>query len=160
MIIITGKKGIGKSTMLSEINKGIDALSIYTFFKNDDLFIKILNKSLKIAKRYYKYKCLIPIKSNMDLAANIIGNISVLNYEYLFFDEIGFIEECSLKFKKTIFYLMNKENASVFVLKKDNSPFIKKIERNFRQDIIYVSEKNRDFISSELKKLFKDPHSL
>ncbi|MDK2950916.1 MAG: nucleoside-triphosphatase [Kosmotogales bacterium] len=160
MIIITGEKGIGKSTILSGINKGIDALSIYTFFKNDDLFIKILNKSLKIAKRYYKYKCLVPIKVNMDSTANIIENISVLNYKYIFFDEIGFIEECSLKFKKTIFYLMNKKNDSVFVLKMDDSPFIKKIERNFRQDIIHISEKNRNFIFSELKKLFKDPHSL
>ncbi len=155
MIILTGKKGIGKTTIASCLLEriSIDTLSIYTFFRNENLILRIINKDLIIAKRTILFKCLIPYKKNIDLSAEIIKSLPIIQRRFILFDEIGFIEECSIKFKEVIFYLMKKAKRSIFIVKSDNSPFIKRITKEFHYSIYKINEENRSFIFHKLKKL-------
>ena len=155
MIILTGKKGIGKTTIASCLLEriSIDTLSIYTFFRNENLILRIINKDLIIAKRVIKYKCLIPTKKNIELSADIIKFLPIYQKKIVLFDEIGFIEECSIKFKEAVFYLMKNAKRSIFIVKNDNSPFIKRIMKEFHYSIYKINEENRSFIAHKLIKI-------
>ena len=155
MIILTGKKGIGKTTIVNSLKKwvSIDTLSIYTYFKDENLILRIINKDLIIAKREILYKCLIPNKKNIDLSADIIKYLSFNQRKFVIFDEIGFVEECSMKFKEAVFNLIKKTKSSIFIVRKDNSPFIKKIMNEFTSSVYLINEENRSFIIQKLKKL-------
>jgi len=150
-LLITGRKKIGKSTILSEILKNEEFIGgIITYTVRDEkippqfVVLKDINDSSvngNIAVRNEMCNGLISQTNTF----NILG-VSILN-KYLHstkniivIDEIGFLENDAILYQNEILKCF-KEKSVIAVIRKENTPFISKLlERKdvFLFDIDYI----------------------
>jgi nucleoside-triphosphatase THEP1 len=125
-ILITGHKGAGKSTLCWQVLKylyiqGIKAAGVITL-QNDKKWFYVISSKLKIPFEARENENYIPIgqfrvhKENLEKTiSNILSNI---NCEFLFIDEIGFLELQGEGYYPILDAAISREKNNIFVVKK------------------------------------------
>lgn len=135
-LLITGSKGIGKSTLLKELLKDYDSYGgiITNLVMNENSLPKsvvlkdILDNNINatIGKRFQnKMKPI--IKGFEDTGADILNKYRNSNKDIIIIDEIGFLEIDAEKYQEEIF-LCFKRKKVIAVLRKEDNPLIDKIK--------------------------------
>lgn len=163
-VFVTGKKGIGKSTLLKKILEDI-ASSLGGFMQEKILNEKIsffnvislydLNDNYIIGSYDIKKNCVYPLIENFNIISKNVLNKSLYHRELIILDELGFLEEGSELFKETIYKILDSNKPVLGVLKECNTDFINKIQNRKDVCVIKIDELNRDSIKPEIIKLLK-----
>lgn len=143
-LLITGSKGIGKSTLLKELLKGHDNYGGITtnLVINEDSLHKIvvlqdiLNNNINANIGERAHNKMEPIlKGFEDTGARILHKYRNSNKDLIVIDEIGFLEINTKRYQEEIF-LCFKEKKVIAVLRKEDNPLINKIKET--KDIFIV----------------------
>lgn len=135
-LLITGSKGIGKSTLLKELLIDCDNYGGITthLIMNEDLLPKtvvlkdILNRDIKaiIGKRYIHNMEPVIIGFE-DIGSSILYKYRNSDKELIVIDEIGFLEINAKRYQEEIFLCFKEKNV-IAVLRKQDNPLINKIK--------------------------------
>lgn len=168
-IFITGKKGVGKSTLLKKIIEEIDC-SIGGFVEEKLLgkelyFFNVislydLNDIYIIGSYDVKKKSLHPLIENFNIISENILLKSLYHRELIVLDELGFLEEGSELFKETIYKILDSNKPVLGVLKECNTDFINKIKSRNDVHIIKIDEDNRNLMKDEILELLQSNRKL
>lgn len=155
-ILFTGKRNIGKSTLVNEIllenpigYGGFRTLPYYIKGEEAGYYMEcycdeiISNPpiSFKIGE-----KKPVSIKEAFDLIGVDILEKSLVDNKrkIILLDEIGVLEECSPKFKDKIIEVLMSDKPCLGVIKKKDSEFLNDI-RSLKNTLIIDLEKTQDF---------------
>ncbi len=163
-IFITGKKGIGKSTLLEKVIEDVDC-SIGGFiqekiFGEELSFFNVvslydLNDNYIIGSYDLKKRSLSPLIENFNIISKNILLKSLYYRDLIVLDELGFMEEDSELFKETIYNILDSDKPVLGVLKECDTSFISKIKNRKDVYIIKIDENNRDSAKYEIFKMLK-----
>lgn len=167
IVVLRGKPGVGKTTLVSKIIKGIKAVGFYTKEIRDSQgrrigFDIVLHngKIFKLARKAEgvpkigKYRVFV---EELEKALDMIGDVEG---EILYVDEIGKMESLSLKFQKWLFESAEKASFLLATAPHVEIPLFKKFMDKFNPTVYNVTERNRnelvdilrDLLFRELKK--------
>lgn len=132
--IITGKRGVGKTTSLNSILGKISSAEyepkgFRTFFDERNRLI-LEWKNLKASPIVMAVKTSAhSLKVNLDMLEFIGERLKKENFkEDLFYaDEIGFLESLSKNMQEGIMHSLNTSRTALIILKAGNYPFLKGI---------------------------------
>ena len=125
-ILITGNKGTGKSTLCWQVLKylyirGIKAAGVITL-QNDKKWFYIISLKEKIPFEARENENFVPIgqfRVNKENLGKTLSNIkSNLDCEFLFIDEIGFLELQGEGYHPILDAAISREKNNIFVVKK------------------------------------------
>lgn len=164
-IFLTGKKRIGKSTLIQHI---LDRLNLPVGGYITERIIED-NKRSYIIKSLYDHSESYPIANidDTDCSREIfldsfdIGIVSILekslkNRDIIILDELGFFENDSEKFKHKIYELLDSDKIILGVIKDYDCKFLNDIRKRDDILLIEVTEENRKEILDELIKIIDD----
>lgn len=158
-LFLTGKKGIGKSTILKKVLNQID-LSIGGYVTErtyDGYYRKYIARSLSNPKEEY-----LIVKSDSRNDSKVFfpeafekGLVSILDEslkskDIIVLDELGSSEEEIDVFTSKIFELLDSKKIVFGVLKDVDCEFLNRIKNRSDVTIIRVTEENRDSILDEI----------
>lgn len=156
-VLFTGKRNIGKSTLINEIllenpieYGGFRTLPYYIRGEETGYYMEcycnevICNPPISFKVGEEKP---VAIKEAFDSIGVDLLEISLIdnNRKIILLDEIGVLEECSLKFKDQIIKVLKSDKPCLGVIKKKDSEFLNYI-RNLKNTLIIDLEKTQDFI--------------
>lgn len=161
-IVITGKPGCGKTSLIIEITKelNLNAGGLYT----SEIRENNIRKGFKIITLHGKKGILahIDIKSPYRVSkykVNLkdleeIGVKSILEgleqNKTIIIDELGKMEMFSAKFKKAVLAALDSKNKVLGTIKLTPDPFTNKIKKRKDTKIFYLTKKNREDIKKEI----------
>jgi len=161
-VFITGKKGIGKSTLLNKIINIVGcALGGFVQgkeFTDEKISYKII--SLYNPKQNYTIGIYDKKKAYLNTDINIFNVVSeeilqrCLNSgDLIILDELGFMEENSEVFKNSIFKILDSNKPVLGVLKECNTDFVRNIKMRKDVQVIRIDEINRNLMEKEIIKI-------
>ena len=147
-LLITGSKGIGKTTLLKEILKGYDNFGgIITYVRRDiegfpeTVILKDIldsNKSAIIGKRINNV--MTPIVEGFEgQGLEILKKYNSSTKDTIVIDEIGFLELDAINYQTEILRTF-KNKDTIVVLRKGNNYFINKIVRHDNTFLVDLDE--------------------
>ena len=164
-LFLTGKIGVGKSTILKNALKKID-LSVGGYVTErifESYYRKYIVKSLYDNKEKYT---IIKVdsrdnskKSFMEAFENGVVSILDKSLKYrdvIVLDELGPAENDIDIFTSKVFEILDSKKIVFGVLKDDNCKFINDIKDRDDVIVITVTEENRDFILEEVVEILKN----
>lgn len=171
-ILITGRPGTGKTTLLNKIKNSLESKGYITggvycpeIRENRKRvgfsIIDIMNKNKGILShtkcngpKIGKYK--VNLKDLNEIGVFAIVD-SIEKADYIFIDEIAPMELHSEKFIDAVETAFNNEKPVLAVIhRKSNHPFIKKIKDRDDVSIFEISPENRDLIYSQVLDILKN----
>lgn len=147
-LLITGSKGIGKSTLLIEILKDHDNYGGITtaLVMNEDSLPKtvvlkdILNRDINATIGKRSHNKMEPIlKGFEDTGVSILHKYRNSSKDLIVIDEIGFLEINAERYQEEMF-LCFKEKRVIAVLRKEDNPLINKIKETKDAFIVDLDE--------------------
>ncbi|HOO31870.1 MAG TPA: nucleoside-triphosphatase [Thermotogota bacterium] len=134
IFVLTGKRGVGKTTslnsILSEILKtGIPVKGFRTYFNPEQHLIlewKNINETSVELGRKTSDHSLKPILESLDRVGDVLKK-EIFSGQIFYADEIGFLESLSKNMQEGILNAINMSVLSLITLKSENYPFLKKI---------------------------------
>lgn len=164
-LFLTGKIGVGKSTLLKKILEEID-LSIggYITEKRIEEHIKTFTiRSLynyiekypiaKVDRRTFSKEIFI---DNFKYGITSTLDKSLKNRDLIVMDELGFMEQDIDPFTSKVFELLDSNKIILGVLKDYDCHFLNSIRARDDVLVIEITEKNRNYIYQEIIDMLKD----
>jgi nucleoside-triphosphatase len=166
-ILISGRPGSGKTTLIKEILKELKlkAVGFYTQEIRENgkrIGFKIINlagkegilahKDIKSPYSVSKYKVKIEDLEKIGVKAILEG---LKGKNLIVIDEIGKMELFSEKFKKAVLKALNSKNKVLATIKLTSDPFSNKIKKRKDSQIFYLKKENFPEIKKEIKELIK-----
>lgn len=161
-ILISGKPGCGKTSLIKEILKelDLDAKGFYTSeirengervgFSISSLDGKkgiLAHKNFKSGPRVGKYKVNLKYLEEIGVRSVLAG---LKENKIIIIDEIGKQEMCSMKFRKAVISALNSKNKILGTIKLTKDPFTDKIKKKKDTKIFYLERENREKIKKEI----------
>lgn len=161
-LFLTGKKGIGKTTLLKKVLDKLDvSIGGYTTQRLfEGYYRKYVAKSLYDNKEYP----IIRVDSRDDskvwfhevFEENLVPLLDKsLERDLIVLDELGCSENNIIKFTSKVFELLDSSKIVFGVLKEDNCEFINNIKKRKDVTLITVTEENRDYLLDEILSILK-----
>lgn len=161
-LFLTGKKGVGKTTLLK---KSLDKLDVpiggYTTQRVfEGYYRKYIAKSLYDNEEYQ----IIRVDSRDDskvwfpdvFEKNLVPLLDKsLERDLIVLDELGCSENGIIRFTSKIFELLDSPKIVFGVLKEDNCAFLNRIKERRDVTIITVTKDNRDYLMDEILSILK-----
>ncbi len=164
-IFLTGKKHIGKSTLIQNV---LDGLNVSIGGYVTERIIKG-NKKSYIVRSLYDNKesyCI----ANIDIVncsreifmdSFDVGIVSILeksfkNSDIIVLDELGFFENDSQKFKYKIYELLDSDRIVFGVIKDHDCEFLNNIRKRNDILLIKITKENREEILNKLIKIINN----
>lgn len=161
-LFLTGKKGIGKTTLQKKVLDKLDvSIGGYTTQRLfEGYYRKYVAKSLYDNKEYP----IIRVDSRDDskvwfhevFEENLVPLLDKsLERDLIVLDELGCSENNIIKFTSKVFELLDSSKIVFGVLKEDNCEFINNIKKRKDVTLITVTEENRDYLLDEILSILK-----
>jgi nucleoside-triphosphatase len=161
-LFLTGKKGIGKTTLLKKVLDKLDvSIGGYTTQRLfEGYYRKYVAKSLYDNKEYP----IIRVDSRDDskvwfhevFEENLVPLLDKsLERDLIVLDELGCSENNIIKFTSKVFEILDSSKIVFGVLKEDNCEFINNIKKRKDVTLITVTEENRDYLLDEILSILK-----
>lgn len=160
-IFLTGRTGIGKSTImknvLDRIKGSIGGFIVFPSYEGNKPNYEIVSL---YDGEYGNYIGTIKNKDNraqysFDLKGKNILEESLKYRDILYLDEIGIIENSCYEFQKEVHKVLDSKKTILGVIKKERSPFIDSITKREDIIIIEVTEENRDSLEEVIIEILK-----
>lgn len=176
--LLTGNSKVGKTTIidkyldfLSEHRISFGGIRTFTVTENGCNNVYIIPASFRYKVNRYSDMdildyCNYPLtnlnligdKNKIDFDANVFDTVGydflindITNKETIIIDEIGFIENESIRYKKLVLDILENDTRKIIgTIRKENNKFIKEIKKLDNVEIIEVTKDNRDMISDRL----------
>ena len=158
-LFLTGKVGVGKSTILKNALKEFD-ISVGGYITKrifDGYYRKYTVKSLYDNKEEYT---IVRVDSRDNSKEGFMssfenGVVSILDKSFkhrdlIVLDELGCAENDMSIFTSKVFQLLNSNKIVFGILKDNNCKFLEDIKNRDDVIIIRITEENRDYISEEV----------
>lgn len=161
-ILLTGLPGVGKTTIirrLSEELKNLHPVGFYTLEIREEGVRKgfelisldgkkalLSHEKIKSSYRVGKYR--VDLKGFEDFISSI--EFFAPDIEVIIIDEIGKMECFSIKFMDIIKRFLDSEKTVIATIAFKGSGFIEEIKRRDDIRLFEVTEKNRDYLVSEI----------
>jgi len=161
-LFLTGKKGIGKTTLQKKVLDKLDvSIGGYTTQRLfEGYYRKYVAKSLYDNKEYP----IIRVDSRDDskvwfhevFEENLVPLLDKsLERDLIVLDELGCSENNIIKFTSKVFEILDSSKIVFGVLKEDNCEFINNIKKRKDVTLITVTEENRDYLLDEILSILK-----
>lgn len=176
--LLTGDFQVGKSTIidkyldfLTEHRISFGGIRTFTITENGCNNVYIIPASFRYKVNRYTDMDILDYSSYPLTNLNLIGDKNKNNFdvnvfdtvgvdflinditdkETIIIDEIGFIENESIRYKKLLFDIFENDTRKIVgVIRKDNNKFMKEIKKMDNVEILEVTKDNRDMISDKL----------
>lgn len=163
IVVLRGKPGVGKTTLVSKVMKEFEAVGFYTkevrnsqgrrvgfdiVLHNGRTFV--LARKSEGKPRVGKYRV---FAEELEKALEMLGNVEG---KILFVDEIGKMESLSLKFQRWLFESAEKATFLLATGPYIDIPLLRKFMIEFNPVIYNVSERNRNELVEILKNLIRE----
>lgn len=164
-LFLTGKVGVGKSTLLMNVIEKID-LSIggYITEKEFEGHTKIF-----IIRSLYNYIEKYPIakvdkknsrkkiyRDNFRYSITSTLDKSLKNRDLIIMDELGFMEENIEPFTSKVFEILDSDKMVLGVLKDYDCQFLNRIKARDDVFVLEVTEDNRDYLCQDIMDILKN----
>ncbi len=163
-LFLTGKKGVGKSTLLNKIIKEVD-LSIggYITEKKIEEHIKTFTivslydytEKYPIAKINIKKYSKEIFVDNFKYPIVTLLDKSLKNRDLIVMDELGFMENNIEPFTSKVYEILDSNKIVFGVLKDFDCEFLNNIRTRKDVCIIEVTKNNRDYLHREIIDIMK-----
>jgi nucleoside-triphosphatase len=157
-IFLTGKIGVGKSTVLNSTLRGLD-LS-YGGYRTLPIMEHNNLKGFKIVDIETGEEEKIAYFDRDFLIHSVIGGFENLGVkslkaalerkELIVMDELGFLESVAESFKNTVFEALKSDKFVFGVIKIDRNPFLDEVAKYV--EIIEVNMENREILPEKLRR--------
>lgn len=161
-VFLTGERGIGKSTVLNKVIQNINC-SLGGFIQDKELngdktIFKVISlynpfKTYIIGIYHIKKAFLYKDINAFNMISREILDKSFNSRKLIILDELGFMEEDSECFKKSVFKILDSNTPVLGVLKECDSNFVRTIKNRNDVQVIKIDKMNRDTIHEEIIKL-------
>lgn len=162
-LFLTGKKGVGKSTLLKKaLNKLDVSLGGYTTERVfEGYYRNYVVKSLCNTNEEYRIirvdsrdnsKVWFPEVFEEGLVPLLDKSLS---RDLIVLDELGCSENNILKFTSKVFELLDSPRIVFGILKEDDCEFINSIKKRKDVKVLKVTEANRDYLLDEILDILK-----
>ena len=159
-IFLTGRKGVGKSTLLGKVLRGLD-VPVSGFLTKKVWLPGAERASVHLL---HPGTAEIPGEENFLFYCGDKGKETAERFDrmavralreregkrLIVMDEIGPHETRALRFQQEVLRVLDGDIPVLGVLQEAESPFLKKIAAHPRVQVIRVTEENRDSLSGEL----------
>jgi len=163
-ILITGKKRIGKSTVITDFltsynGKLAGFISQKRFYtpENDGIFIFDITDDVKktCATNLVGLCGKTKIVEKYETPFETIGfeSLSNLDCDLIIMDEIGLLEKEALRFKKKITSVLDSNTPVLAVIKDCDDDFLDEIRQRDDGVLLIVNDQNRAQILTEIRRL-------
>jgi len=162
IIVLRGRPGVGKTTLVSKVVKDFEAVGFYTKEVRDyqgkrigfDIVLHngqtfVLARKVEGRPRIGKYKVFV---EELEKALKVIGSV---DRKILFVDEIGKMESLSQKFQRWLFESAEKAAFLLATGPHIDIPLLEKFIDKFNPVIYSVDERNRNELVGVLKDLMR-----
>jgi len=159
-IFLTGKNGVGKSTVIDKVLStiklnfgGFRTLWILDGQKLKGFKIRDIETGNEEEIAYFNDKFLIhPVIGGFEnLGVKSLKN-AFEHKELVVMDELGFLESEAESFKNIVFEVLKSEKMVIGVMKIDRNEFLDEVRKYV--EIFEVNEENRDILPQELRRIF------
>ena len=171
-IVITGQKQVGKSTLVRKITEDLlkenNRIKIYgletkkeTERKDDagntPVYIYEIEKP-RIQSEKNLAGFVSGIKGRTVVHTDVFDSYAPVlerfaeHADLIVIDEIGFMESKSELFCKAVLKLLEGDVPVLAVVRNQDTPFLNSVRNHSNCQCFYVTEENRDWIESEIKK--------
>ncbi|MBN2794113.1 MAG: hypothetical protein JXR88_01805 [Clostridia bacterium] len=157
-IILTGERGVGKSTILQKVIEEL-ALKPVGFktnkvdlISNSKVFISPYLEALNMDQ----HLCVAILEKNNrisfpnDFDAFALNHLDLDPQTWMVMDEIGFLESDAMLFKNKIISLFNSEQKILAVVKEHPDLFLKALLEIKETKVYHVTSENREKIYSDI----------
>lgn len=163
-LFLTGKKQVGKSTILKRIIDKLD-ISVGGYltnrdFEGDDMAFTVLSLYDKVSTYTIARdkNTQPPRKIYLKTFKNDLSNlleISKENRDLIIIDELGFMEEQVKEFKDELMKILDSPTPVFGILKDHNTPFLNKIKSRKDVKILEINDGNRNSLDAEIIEILK-----
>ncbi len=161
-ILITGKMGIGKTTLIKKVidEFKINLIGFFTYYKfkgslKQYFFHDLITKTIiKIGEKEKNSDLSVDISVFDGFCSDALDRVLNSKENVVVMDELGRFEENSESFKSRIFDLIKKKKV-LGVIKEYDSPFLNEIRELKNVEVININEDNRDALLKELLDFIK-----
>lgn len=160
-ILIVGEIGVGKSSLIQKLTRGIKK-PLYGFITKKHITDHSGNAQVYIHKlsgppQYGEDNCIgkctpqggIGCKAAFDRAVQLLTSIP--KGSLVMMDELGVLEGCSPMFCKAVMDLLNGPYTVIAAVKTASTPFLNDIRCHPEARIYVISEENRDKLYDVIK---------
>jgi nucleoside-triphosphatase len=85
---------------------------------------------------------------------NILEKCTHQNLDIIIMDELGFFESNAFEFQSMVHHVLDLSVPVIGVIKDVNTTFLNSVRKRSDVSVLRVTESNRDFIASYIKKIF------
>ncbi|MEW6558463.1 MAG: NTPase [Elusimicrobiota bacterium] len=162
-ILLTGKPGVGKTTIIKKIIANLDSVG---GFLTEEIRENNIRKGFKIAtledkegvlascdiKTNYRVgKYYVNIADLENIAGVSIENAVVdKNIKFIVIDEIGKMELYSQRFQEAVISALNSQKQVIGTIKEKPNTFTDKIKKRQNVEVISVTVENRNSIPDKI----------
>jgi nucleoside-triphosphatase len=166
-ILITGRPGIGKTTIIEKVLSGLKGIKTQGFFTREireggaRTGFKIITLEgeegllahINIKSRYQVSKYKVNIK---DIERLIIPSLTPnKSSQLIVFDEVGRMELFVPQFKNVLLQALNSERPVFGTIQLKAEPFVDMVKKRGDVKLCQVSARNRDELSNKLLNILK-----
>lgn len=168
-IIIQGKRGVGKSTLIRLLLSEYSTDNIYGFFTKkeapaDDGFCKVYMHDAHCKKRFYNDENLIgrckachgtANPSTFDkLGVHLLEDIP--QDAVVVMDELGFFESDAHLFQSKVLDILSSSRTVIAAIKDKETDFLDTIRSTEKNNIFNITEDNRDELAQMLISMIRN----
>lgn len=145
-LLITGSKGSGKSTLLNELINDFDIVGINSYaVKEDGVYLKKDDKTIQIGKFNRSIETtdrrMQALSDGFKIAQIFIEELINSNSEFVYIDEIGYLENDQSDYQNNLINLFDKKRV-IAVIRKQDSSFINELKN---RDDVYIVDIDMPF---------------
>lgn len=156
-LFFTGKRNIGKSTLLRKLLENVDHIGGFVTLKTLNFYhdqatvhlLDLMNPKDSICEGNFLFACNEQKSSSGNEKFNVLGS-QVLqksiksDVDLIVMDELGPYEEKAKKFQEKVISILDGEIPVLGVLQDSESVFLEKIKKHEKVKLVEVTKENRD----------------
>ena len=158
-IMIVGRNGVGKSTLIRALCAAIPAPIYGVITKKEppvpDGFCPVYIHTFGMPRSYSDENCIGRCKDGCSVACpqafdRFAKSMSFPHDGVILFDELGFLESSASQFTDSVLHILDEAPLVICAVRDKHTPFLDAVRTHPRASVYHIDEQNRDALREQL----------